>query len=215
MPRPGLKRVVLYVISLAVLALGITLNTKTQLGVSCIVSVPYCVSQLLALPLGLTTFVYYLLLILLQKLLLGKDFLPLQYMQFLASLLTSLFIQGWDMLLPLFSPMWLRIAALVLGIVITALGASLSLALDIVPNPADGLAHAVGKKLRRNVGLGKNLIDLVSIAVSLALGLIFAGRVLGIGPGTVCAMLLTGRVMALVHPRSLKLANSLEAAPKA
>jgi uncharacterized membrane protein YczE len=159
--------------------------------------------------------VYYLLLILLQKLLLGKDFLPLQYMQFLASLLTSLFIQGWDMLLPLFSPMWLRIAALVLGIVITALGASLSLALDIVPNPADGLAHAVGKKLRRNVGLGKNLIDLVSIAVSLALGLIFAGRVLGIGPGTVCAMLLTGRVMALVHPRSLKLANSLEAAPKA
>ena len=215
MPKPGAKRVLLYVFSLVVLALGITLNTKTQLGVSCIVSVPYCVSQLLALPLGLTTFVYYLLLIGLQKLLLRGDFHPLQYLQIIASLLTSLFIQGWDMLLPLFSPLWLRIAALVLGIVITALGASLSLALDIVPNPADGLAHAVGKTLNRDVGLGKNLIDLASIAISLALGLLFAGRVLGIGPGTICAMLLTGRVMAVVHPHSLKLSKSLETPPKA
>lgn len=215
MPRPGAKRSILYVFSLAVLALGITLNTKTQLGVSCIVSVPYCVSQLLALPLGLTTFVYYLLLIGLQKLLLGKDFHPLQYLQIIASLVTSLFIQGWDLLLPLFSPLWLRLTALVLGIVITALGASLSLALDIVPNPADGLAHAVGRRLGKDVGMGKNLIDLASILISLILGLVFAGRVLGIGPGTLCAMLLTGRVMALVHPHSLRLSKGLESAPKA
>ena len=210
MPKPGAKRVLLYVFSLVVLALGITLNTKTQLGVSCIVSVPYCVSQLLALPLGLTTFVYYLLLIGLQKLLLRGDFHPLQYLQIIASLLTSLFIQGWDMLLPLFSPLWLRILALVAGIVITGIGASLSLALDIVPNPADGLAHAVGKKLRRDVGLGKNVIDLISIAIAAALGLLLTGRVLGIGIGTLCAMLLTGRVMSLIHPRSIKLSKKLK-----
>ncbi len=215
MPRPGPKRCLMYLFSLAVLALGITLNTKTQLGVSPIVSVPFCISQLLPLPLGLTTFVHYLLLIALQKLLLGKDFPPLQYLQILASLVTSLFIQGWDLLLPLFSPLWARLLVLVVAIVLTGLGASLSLAMDIVPNPADGLAHAVGRKLRRDVGLGKNLIDLVSLAVSLILGLLFAGRILGIGAGTVCAMLLTGRVMGFVHPRSLKLAKSLEDAPKA
>ena len=209
MPRPGIKRSLLYVLSLAILALGITLNTKTQLGVSPIVTVPFSVSQTLGLPLGITTFVYYLLLILLQKLLLGRDFRPLQYLQIAASLLTSLFIQGWDMLLPLPGALWLRLLTLVLAIFLTGLGASLSLAMDIVPNPADGLAHAVGRKLKRDVGLGKNLIDLASLVIALILGLLLAGRVLGIGVGTLCAMLLTGRVMALVHPRSLRLAEAL------
>lgn len=210
MTRPGLKRSLMYVFSLAILALGITLNTKTQFGVSPIVSVPFCISQLTGLPLGLTTFVHYLLLILLQKLLLGKDFPPVQYLQILCSLVTSLFIQGWDMLLPVFQPIWLRILVLLAAIFITGLGASLSLAMDIVPNPADGLADAVGRKIRRDVGMGKNLIDLISLAISLALGLLFAGRILGVGIGTVTAMLLTGRVYALVHHRSLRLAKRLK-----
>ena len=209
MTVPSLKRSLVYILSLAILALGITMNTKTQLGVSCIVSVPYVVSQIFRLPLGITTFVYYLLLILLQKLLLGKEFQALQYFQIIASLVTSLFIQGWDLLLPVVQPMWLRITFLLAGIVITGIGASLSLALDIVPNPADGLAHAVGKKLSRDVGLGKNVIDLASIAIAAALGLLLTGRILGIGIGTLCAMLLTGRVMSVVHPRSKKLSEKL------
>lgn len=210
MAKPSLKHSLAYILSLAILALGITLNTKTQLGVSSIVSVPYTVSQIFPLPLGLTTFVHYLLLILLQKLLLKKDFHPLQYLQIIASFVTSFFIQGWDMLLPVFQPMWLRILILFAGIAITGFGASLSLAMDIVPNPADGLAQAVGSKLGKDVGLGKNLIDLVSIAIAAALGLLLTGRIVGIGLGTVCAMFLTGRVMHFVHPGSLKLAGRLK-----
>lgn len=215
MTIPGVKRSLMYVFSLAILALGITLNTKTQLGVSPIVSVPFCISQLTKLPLGLTTFVHYLLLILLQKLLLGKAFPPIQYLQILCSLVTSLFIQGWDLLLPVFEPLWLRILVLFAAIFITGLGASLSLAMDIVPNPADGLADVVGKKIRRDVGMGKNLIDLVSVAISLALGLLFARRILGIGLGTAAAVLFTGRVYALVHHRSLELAGRLKQAERA
>ena len=215
MTIPGVKRSLMYVFSLAILALGITLNTKTQLGVSPIVSVPFCISQLTKLPLGLTTFVHYLLLILLQKLLLGKAFPPIQYLQILCSLVTSLFIQSWDLLLPVFEPLWLRILVLFAAIFITGLGASLSLAMDIVPNPADGLADVVGKKIRRDVGMGKNLIDLVSVAISLALGLLFARRILGIGLGTAAAVLFTGRVYALVHHRSLELAGRLKQAERA
>ena len=209
MQRPSLKRSLVYVVSLGILALGITLNTKTRLGVSPIVSVPYCVSAILELPLGLTTFIHYLLLIGLQKLLLKRDFPPLQYLQILASLVTSLFIQGWDLLLPVVEPVWARWLTLAAAIFLTGLGASLSLAMDVVPNPADGLAHAVGRRLRRDVGLGKNLIDLISLAIALVLGLCFTRSILGIGPGTVAAMLLTGRVMALVQPRADRLRKSL------
>jgi uncharacterized membrane protein YczE len=209
MRRPSLKRSLVYILSLAVLALGITLNTKTRLGVSPIISVPYSISQILGLPLGLTTFAHYLLLILLQKLLLGKDFHPLQYLQILASLVTSLFIQAYDLLLPMPEPMWARLLTLAVAIVLTGLGASLSLAMDVVPNPADGLAHAVGKRLGRGVGLGKNLIDLVSLVIALILGLCCTRSLLGIGVGTVAAMLLTGRVMALIQPRADRLGKAL------
>ena len=63
--------------------------------------------------------------------------------------------------------------------------------------------------------MGKNLIDFVSLAISLALGLLLAHRILGVGLGTVAAMLLTGRVYALAHRRSLALAQRLKGAEQA
>ena len=42
-------RIALYLVGIIVLALGITLNTKTNLGVSPIISIPYAVAQILAM----------------------------------------------------------------------------------------------------------------------------------------------------------------------
>ena len=46
------------------------------------------------------------------------------------------------------------------------------------------------------MGFGKNLFDFSAIVISLAIGLIGAGRPVGIGIGTVIAMVCTGRVIA-------------------
>ena len=51
-------RLFFYVMSLLILALGITLNTKTGLGVSPIISVSYNISELFQLNFGNVTFVY-------------------------------------------------------------------------------------------------------------------------------------------------------------
>ena len=48
-----------YTLGMVILALGLTLNTKTGLGVSPIVSVAYCVSQILDMNFGDMTFVLY------------------------------------------------------------------------------------------------------------------------------------------------------------
>ena len=40
-------RIALYLVGIIVLALGITLKTKTNLGVSPIISIPYAVAQIL------------------------------------------------------------------------------------------------------------------------------------------------------------------------
>ena len=73
------------------------------------------------------------------------------------------------------------------------------MAMQICPNPADGLAEVIGRKCGRNLGFGENLFDLISIAVSVSLGFIFRHHLIGIGIGTILSMIFTGRVIALLQ----------------
>ncbi len=192
-----LLRLAVYLFGILFLALGITLNTKTLLGVSPIISIPYNISVITGAALGLVTFLFYCVLVLLQLLLLRRDFHPVQFLQILMSLLTSLFIQLFDDILPAASTVPSRLILLLLAILITGIGAGLTVGMRIIPNPADGMADVIGKKLKKNLGFGKNCFDLLSLGISCLIGLICRGYIIGIGLGTILSMLLTGRVIAL------------------
>lgn len=56
----------MYTIGVVVLALGLTLNTLTNLGVSPIISVPYSISQITGLNLSNITFVVYAIFVVVQ-----------------------------------------------------------------------------------------------------------------------------------------------------
>lgn len=194
------KRIAFYVLALIILGCGIAMNTKTNLGVSPVISVAYNIAQILEAPIGVVTFLYYCFLILMQFFLL-KGKLPLyQVLQVAASFITSLFIQVFDYLLPTPNTMLMRILSLLLAIVITGIGACLSIRMNIVPNPADGLANVIGGFLKKDLGFGKNVLDTICILLAIVIGLIFKHALLGIGIGTVIAVILTGRVMAFVQP---------------
>lgn len=65
-------RILFYILSLVILALGITLNTKTGLGVSPIISVSYSVSQVLHLNFGNVTLIWYTIFVFIQLIIRGK-----------------------------------------------------------------------------------------------------------------------------------------------
>ena len=67
-------RGIIYFIGLIVLALGIVLNTKTLLGVSPIISIPYNICHIWHLNLGAITFVFYCFCVLIEAILKGKEF---------------------------------------------------------------------------------------------------------------------------------------------
>lgn len=71
--------------------------------------------------------------------------------------------------------------------------------MKIVPNPEDGLAQAVGDALHKGMGFGKNTIDFISVLITCGIGFIFAGHLVAIGLGTVCAMIGVGRAIALFN----------------
>ena len=91
------------------------------------------------------------------------------------------------------------LAVLALAIVLTGVGVALTVNMRLVPNPGDGIVQAVAQRLGRDQGFAKNVFDLGCVAATVCLGLLLTGRIVGIGLGTLLAMVGVGRVIALVN----------------
>ena len=193
------NRWIFYVLGMVVLAVGITLNTKTGLGVSPIISVAYCVSQIFELNFGDMTFVLYGIFVVVQ-LFLRERREPL--VQFPLSLVFSRLLNLCSACIPYQAAAHSlpeNLAVLALAIVLTGVGVALTVNMQLVPNPGDGIVQAVAQRMGRDQGFAKNVFDLGCVAATVCLGLLLTGRIVGIGLGTLLAMVGVGRVIALVN----------------
>ena len=156
-----------YVLGVMILACGITLNTKTDLGVAPILSVAYNLSELLGIPFSAMSFFYYCFLILLQFLLLKREFEPIQVLQLVASFFTSFFIGVFERILPTaVSPVG-RGLMLLGAILLTGIGIILTVGARFVPNPADGMAQAIARRSGKSLGFSKNALDIGEYFINL------------------------------------------------
>ena len=209
-------RIVFYIVGLLILAMGLTLNTKAGLGVSPIISVSYSVSQIFQLNFGNTTMFLYCAFVVVELILHSIQWwkhperdqrfvLLMDLLQIPLSLVFTRFLNLFESFLPDFSSSatsWsdqlpLRIVILLLAILCTGIGASMSLSMRLVPNPGDGIVQTLADCIHRNVGFTKNCFDLCNIALTILLGFLLAGHLVGVGIGTVLAMIGVGRVIAL------------------
>lgn len=221
MKRKTVIRAVMYLIGLLILAFGITLNTKTGLGVSPPVSVAYVTAEITGMNFGTMTFALYCVYTLLEMAVhlrtgqlrqrTGAAFQPgriltADLLQIPLSLVFSWFVSLFSASLPelaedcrgtFWGGLAGRVLALLLAIVCTGIGAALSLEMRLIPNPGDGVVQALSDFSGKSLGSTKNCFDAVSIGVSALIGLMAAGRIIGIGIGTVIAVLGVGRVIAL------------------
>ena len=189
-----------YLVGNLMLASGITLNTVTGLGVSPLISMPFCISEIWSLSFPFMTFLAYSTFVGIQFLLRWKgsrlwDLLQLPF-SMVFSLLLSLCGMIFDFSLP---HLWQNLLVLLLAIVLTGVGAALMVDMRLIANPADALAQTVGEVTKRGMGFGKNLIDFTAVGITVLIGLLAAGRLVGVGIGTVLSMILIGRVVAIFN----------------
>lgn len=217
--RRLLMRWVLYLAGMVILAIGLTLNTKTGLGVSAILSVSFAISEIWTLNFGNIALVVYVLFVVIQMVLHGLcpktragrrlgTVLLLDALQFPLSLGFTRVINLVSALVPVLSEAYAgrflgsfvgRVLFLLLAVVLTGIGAAMTLNMRIVPNPADGIVQTLAEATGKTVGFTKNWFDLLNVCINLILGFVFAGGIVGVGLGTVVAALGTGRVIALVN----------------
>lgn len=203
--RKLINRLLSYGLGIVILALGITLNTKTGLGVSALVSIAYTVANAWNLNFALMTFLLYTCFALIEvglkwgflpplRKVIWKDLLQIPF-----SLAFSLLLNVFGGIIPVAEHVGAQIVMLVLAIVCTGIGAAMIVDMHLIPNPADGLAQTLGMVTKKGMGLGKNLLDCSCVGISAVIGLVARGRLIGIGIGTIAAMIGVGKVVALFN----------------
>ncbi len=191
-----------YGLGMMVLALGITLNTKTGLGVSPIISVAYSAAQIFSLNFGDMTFVLYVLFVIVQLFLRSRSEWVATLLQIVVSLMFSRLLNLFDALIPYHCAehsLAANLVLLVIAIFLTGLGVAMTVNMRLVPNPGDGIVQAIAEKIGRDQGFTKNVFDIGCVCATVAVGLCCAGKIIGIGIGTIAAMVGVGRVIALVN----------------
>lgn len=225
MKKSTIYRGTFYLAGLLIMALGITLNTKSGLGVSPIISVSYSISTIRGFNFGNATFVLYGCFIVIEMLvhllhhrriaanednpaLRLKLVLLLDLLQFPLSLVFTRFMNLFAAAIPDFQNAYPdsfmgsfggRLIVLLLAISFTGIGAAMSLDMRLIPNPADGLVQAIGDFLDQKIGLIKNCFDGANIILTIGICLIFAGHLVGIGLGTILTVIGVGRVIAFFN----------------
>ena len=192
-------RWLVYIAGLLVLALGITLNTKTGLGVSPIISVAFVASELGGWSIGNTTLVAYIVFMLMQLALKGKKYRAWDLLQLPLSIVFTRFMNLFSDRIPVQTQLPGQLFMLLLAIILTGIGAAMSLDMRLIPNPGDGIVQAISDFTGKEMGLCKNWFDGTMVALALILALVAQQRVIGVGIGTLAAILGIGRVIAVFN----------------
>ncbi|MBR4098839.1 MAG: hypothetical protein IKK44_02480 [Clostridium sp.] len=191
----------IYALGTLTLAAGITLNTKTGLGVSPIISIPFSISELWGLDFAMLTFVLYALCIvgevLIRRQIRISDLLQLPF-SFVFSLLLDIFsaLITYDCSQ---HGLGSNLGLLLLAVLLTGAGIALMVNMQLIPNPADGIVQAIAQRLDWEQGAAKNFFDISCAGTTCVLGLVFAQKIVGIGLGTLVAMVGVGRAVFLVN----------------
>lgn len=197
-----LLRILIYLFGTASLAFGVVLNIKTGYGVASISSVPYSISIITGISLGNITMLVSCIYIILQGIIMRNRFTTKILLQIpysiLFGMLTDLFNNTITLTL---TNCFSRTIVLFLALFFTSVGVMLAINMMLVINPADGLTQEIGIVLNKDFGFAKNLYDGFCVLFTSTISLIFTGRIIGIGIGTVMSAICIGRMIAFLNRR--------------
>ena len=195
-----LKRYLLFLVGLFVNALGVSLVTKASLGTSPISSNPYVLSLNFPLTLGNFTIIFSIFLIVLQIIILRKNFKLENILQIPVSIAFGYFID-----LTMYMFFWVnpqnyivKVIALLAGCLVLGFGVYIEVVADVVMLPGESFVRAIVMTWNTNFGTTKIIFDSSMAVIAGVLSFVFSGRLNGVREGTIIAALLVGFIARLL-----------------
>lgn len=199
-------RVALMLMGIAVMALGIDIVVKANLGNSPISAFPYVMSHVVPqVSFGSLMLLWQCFLVLLQIVILRREFRPVDLLQIPISVFFGVCIDAFMVLiaplnLPNYACAWV---CLLVGMAILALGVTMTVISATVMNCGEAVVQAVVRKTGVKFGTMKVVFDVCCAVSATLLALICLGHLEGVREGTVvcavCTGLLVNAFMALYN----------------
>ena len=192
----ALRRFAIFTTGVLVCAVGIAFITRAGLGTSPISSLPFVLSLITPVSMGVYTLAFNLFFLLCEGLLIGK-FTIAQALQVPVTVLFSLCVDGALALIPsqYGGPRLNSAVFLVIGCIVMSLGIYLEVLADIIMLPGEAFVRALSKRLGKNFGNVKVCFDSCLTVIAAAAALWAFGHLNGVGIGTVCSALAVGQLV--------------------
>ena len=183
-----------------IISLGASLSIKANLGTSPLICLPYVSSLITKFSVGEVMFVFTVLFILIQVILLRKDFEKRQYLQLIMGTIFSGFIDFSLMLVNFINPVGYisQMSLLLISCIVVAFGVLLEIKTEIVYLPADGVIVAISKVLKIEFPKVKPFVDTSMVVIAAILSIIFLGYLAGVREGTIISAIIIGPIVKIL-----------------
>ena len=216
-----ISRYIFSTFGMLLVAVGIALSIVANLGTSPLNVASYAMSEGVAMiSIGMANFIVYAVFVLLQFIVLGKEFKAADLLQLVANAILSLMIDGSLWLLGVCgitpSNDTMQYIFIVLACIITAFGISMEVVSNAWMLPAEMTVSAFTRRFGGRFGTNKVIMDCTMILIGAVMCFFFfEGHILGpqgtpiIGWGTVIMAVAVGFMMKLSSPLTDKLWNRI------
>lgn len=189
-----IKNTFVFIVGLFLMGLGVSLSVKADLGVTPISCIPYVCSHYFSLSLGQLTIIINCLFLLLQIVILRRDFPPIQLLQLLAVSVLGYFIDLSLLIVADVQPStyFSQFSWFLASCLIMSFGVFMVLSANIIYIPGDGLILTISKTFTKNFGKTKISFDSSMVLIGIACSLLMVHKLVGIREGTVLAAILVG-----------------------
>ena len=180
-----MKRLINYLIGLNVLVLGITLNTRSLLGVSAFTTLPYALKEMTPISFGVANIILYMVLVVAQLLIERKMKLDI-LLEAPFSFIMGYILDLYQIVIPA-SPesLGLRIVILLAGNICIAFGVYTMVQSHLVLAPVGGVILSISNHYNKAYSLCKNCFDITMIAATIILCLVTRSPLYGICVGRI------------------------------
>lgn len=194
-----IKRYIFLLAGLFVNGLGVSFITKAGLGTSPITSIPYTLSLGFTPTVGMFTLVFNIFLIILQVILLRRNFQLQNLLQLPIIALFSFFIDLTMSLLGFMQPETyaMKIVSLIVGCLILGFGVFMEMVANVAMLPGEATVRAVSDVFSTDFGKTKIAFDSSMTVIAAILSFIMFKHLDGVREGTIVAAILVGFIARL------------------
>lgn len=205
------RRYLTLLVGLLIMSFGVAFSIKAGLGTSPVSSVPYVLSLIVPMTVGETTILINCLLVLLQILLLRRQFELVQLIQVPVAIafgyLTDLAVWFLSPIVP--AAYWQQWLFCILGILLVGIGVSFEVTADVVTMAGEGVALALCKTTKLPFAKAKITVDYSLVVIAVVLSFLFLHTLAGVREGTIAAALFVGMTAKQVNRPMSRIGNLL------